>query len=431
MTSAPVALNTRTHTPAASYLAPLTVLTSLFFMWGFLTCLNDILIPHLKAIFKLSYFGAMLIQFSFFIAYAVMSIPSGLIVKRFGYKRSILIGLGTMAVACLLFYPAASLRAYPIFLAALFVLASGITLLQVAANPFVAILGPAETASSRLTLTQAFNSLGTTIAPQFGSLIILSTAVKSSGELAQLAPAELDAYHAAEAASVQTPYLGLALTLAVLAVVIALFKLPVPKDDDAEQAGGKLLADRGSAWRYPKLVLGALAIFMYVGGEVAIGSFLVNFFGERNIAGLAEADAAKYVSFYWGGAMVGRFLGSVTLRRFKPGNVLAVHACAAMACIGLAIALSGSVAMWAILAVGLFNSIMFPTIFTLAIDGLGRHTAQGSGILCTAIVGGALVPLVQGSLADAIGIQLSFVVPVICYAYIAWYGRRAPTLNRL
>jgi FHS family L-fucose permease-like MFS transporter len=411
------------------YTAPLAVLTSLFFMWGFLTCLNDILIPHLKAIFKLSYFGAMLIQSAFFIAYAVMSTPSGLIVKRFGYKRSILIGLGTMSVACLLFYPAASLRAYPIFLIALFVLASGITLLQVSANPFVAILGRPETASSRLTLTQAFNSVGTFVAPFFGALIILSTAVKSGAELAKLSPAELEAYHAAEAASVQTPYIGLAITLAVLAVAIALFKLPTPQEDSGGGSTG--LAERASAWRYPRLVFGALAIFMYVGGEVAIGSILVSFFGEGHIAGLAEADAAWYVALYWGGAMVGRFVGTVTLRRFQPGNVLAVHACAAIVCILAAIVLSGSIAMWAILAVGLFNSIMFPTIFTLAIDGLGRHTAQGSGILCTAIVGGAFVPPLQGLLADAVGVQHSFVVPIICYAYIVWYGRKAPTLNQL
>jgi FHS family L-fucose permease-like MFS transporter len=413
---------------SVSYAVPLVVLTSLFFMWGFLTCLNDIIIPHLKAVFKLSYFQAMLIQFAFFIAYAVMSIPSGRVVKRFGYKRSILIGLGTMAIGCAMFYPAAGMRSYNVFLGALFVLASGITLLQVSANPFVAILGKPETASSRLTLTQAFNSLGTTVAPLFGSMLILATTVKSSEELAKLAPAELEAYHAAEAASVQTPYVGLAIALVVLAIAIGLFKLP-KVEDSAGDAVASAADDRGSAWRYPRLTLGAFAIFMYVGGEVAIGSFLVNFFGLKDIGGLVEADAAKYVSFYWGGAMAGRFLGTYTLRRFKPNVVLAVHAITAAAFVIAAILLSGSIAMWAILAVGLFNSIMFPTIFTLAIDGLGRHTSQGSGILCTAIVGGALLPLVQGSLADTVGVQHAFVVPVICYAYIAWYGLKAPTLR--
>lgn len=408
---------------------PLVVLTSLFFMWGFLTCLNDIMIPHLKAVFSLNYFQAMLIQSAFFIAYAVMSIPSGLIVKRVGHKRSILLGLATMAVACLMFYPAASQRQYPIFLAALFVLASGITLLQVSANPFVAILGRPETASSRLTLTQAFNSLGTTIAPWFGAALILSTVVKSSKEMAALTPVELEAYHAAEAASVQTPYIGLAVALGVLAIAIALFKLPVIADDEADAAAGGQVDSRTSAWRYPRLVLGAFAIFVYVGGEVSIGSFLVNFLGEAHIAGLKEADAAIYVMVYWGGAMTGRFIGTVTLRVFRPHRVLTAHACVAAALVVTAMLTSGSVAMWAILAVGFFNSIMFPTIFTLAIDGLGRHTSQGSGILCTAIVGGGLVVLVQGGLADAVGVQYGFVVPVICYAYVAWYGLKAPSLN--
>jgi FHS family L-fucose permease-like MFS transporter len=411
-----------------SYTVPLVALTSLFFIWGFITCLNDILIPHLKAIFHLNYFQAMFIQFAFFIAYAVMSIPSGGLTKRFGYKRSIVIGLATMATGCMLFYPAAAQRSYPIFLVALFVLASGITLLQVAANPFVAILGKPQTASSRLTLTQAFNALGTSIAPQFGSLLILATAVKSSADLAKLTPAELATYQAAEASSVQMPYLGLAVTLVVLAGAFALFKLPTVTAGDGD-TGSASTTDRDSAWKYPRLVLGALAIFMYVGGEVSIGSFLVNFFALPDIAALEEADAAKYVSFYWMGAMVGRFFGTYTLRRFEPSRVLMVHSVLGAAFVAAAILLSGHVAMWAILAVGLCNSIMFPTIFTLAIDGLGRHTSQGSGILCTAIVGGALIPLVQGKLADAIGVQHAFVVPIICFAYIGWYGWRAPSLR--
>ncbi len=411
-----------------SYTVPLVALTSLFFIWGFITCLNDILIPHLKAIFQLNYFKAMFIQFAFFIAYAVMSIPSGGLTKRFGYKRSIVIGLSTMAVGCVLFYPAAAQRSYPIFLVALFVLASGITLLQVAANPFVAILGKPETASSRLTMTQAFNALGTTIAPQFGSMLILGTAVKTADQLVTLSPAELAAYHAAEAGSVQTPYLGLAVALLVLAGAFALFKLPTIT---AESSDGGAAGDGGrtSAWQSPRLVLGALAIFMYVGGEVSIGSFLVNFFALPDIAALKEADAAQYVSLYWLAAMIGRFFGTVTLRKFKPSSVLVVHACVGAALVLAAMLLSGHAAMWAILAVGLCNSIMFPTIFTLAIEGLGRHTSQGSGILCTAIVGGALIPLVQGKLADGIGLQHAFIVPIICFAYIAWYGWRAPTLR--
>jgi FHS family L-fucose permease-like MFS transporter len=406
------------------YTAPLAVLTTLFFMWGFLTCLNDIIIPHLKAVFELNYAKAMLIQFAFFTAYFVMSLPSGRIVTRLGYKNGIIIGLGGAAAGCLLFYPAAAVRSYNLFLLALFVLASGITLLQVAANPFVAVLGKPETASSRLTLTQAFNSLGTTIAPQFGSLLILSTAAKSSAEIKQMTPAAAESYRIAEAASVQHPYLGLAATLIVLAVAIALFKLPRIEDVTAGTAAGAATSRHKSAWGYRHLVLGAVAIFVYVGGEVAIGSFLVNYFKEPSIGGLSEADGARLVSFYWGGAMIGRFIGTFTLRMWKPGKVLAVHSIAAVGLVLISMGTHGSVAMWSIIAVGLFNSIMFPTIFTLAIDGLGPHTSQGSGILCMAIVGGAIIPVVQGALADAIGIHYGFVIAAACYLYIAWYGAK-------
>lgn len=410
-----------------SYMPALTVLTSLFFMWGFLTCLNDIIIPHLKAVFELNYTQAMLIQFSFFAAYFIMSLPSGWLVEKFGYKNGIIIGLLTAAIACVLFYPAAGQRSYTIFLIALFVLASGITLLQVAANPYVAILGKPETASSRLTLTQAFNSLGTTVAPIFGSILILSTAVKSPVELAAMNASELEAYRLAEASSVQTPYLGLAAALIVLGILMAIFKLP-----RVEAAEGKSVADGGSnqdhlhpsAWRYRHLVLGAVAIFAYVGGEVAIGSFLVNYISMPSIGGMSVAEAGKYVSFYWGGAMVGRFIGSAVMRYIKPGKVLSIHAAAVIALVVLAIVTTGHVSMWAILSVGLFNSIMFPTIFTLAIEGLGKHTGQGSGILCMAIVGGAIVPVVQGALADSIGIQLAFILPILCYGYILYYGAK-------
>jgi MFS transporter, FHS family, L-fucose permease len=405
------------------YTAPLAVLTTLFFMWGFLTCLNDIIIPHLKAVFELNYAKAMLIQFAFFTAYFVMSLPSGRIVTRFGYKNGIIIGLGGAAAGCLLFYPAAAARSYNLFLLALFVLASGITLLQVAANPFVAVLGKPETASSRLTLTQAFNSLATFIAPLFGSWVILSTPAKSAAEIKQMTPSAADAYRLAEAASVQRPYIGLAATLIVLAVAIALFKLP-KIEDVTPSSPGKATGGHTSAWSYRHLVLGAVAIFVYVGGEVAIGSFLVNYFKEPSIGGLTEAAGARLVSLYWLGAMIGRFVGTVTLRMWKPGKVLAAHAVAAVVLVLVSMATHGSVAMWSIIAVGLFNSIMFPTIFTLALDGLGPHTSQGSGILCMAIVGGALIPVAQGALADAIGIHYGFIVAALCYVYIAWYGAK-------
>ena len=407
----------------ANYTFPLTVLTTLFFMWGFITCLNDILIPHLKTVFSLNYTQTMLIQFTFFTAYFVVSLPSGFIVEKVGYKRGIVIGLVTAGLGCLLFYPAAGTRSYPIFLLALFVLASGITLLQVSANPYVAILGRPETASSRLNLTQAFNSLGTTIAPLFGSLLILSMAAKGAEEIASLSPADLTAYQLAEAASVQVPYLGLAAAFMAIAALIALVKLPAIEAADQASAAGEVHDDKHeSAWHYRHLTLGAVAIFVYVGGEVAIGSFLVNFMGMPEIGGLSPEVAGKYLSFYWGGAMVGRFIGSAVLRTIPPGKVLGVNAIVAAVLVLSAMALSGPLSMWALLAVGLFNSIMFPTIFTLAVDGLGRHTGQGSGILCMAIVGGALIPLLQGAFADRIGLHQAFFLPALCYLYIAYYG---------
>jgi len=412
--------------PAATrYTTPLIVLTSLFFMWGFITSLNDILIPHLRAVFTLSYVQAMLIQFCFFGAYLIMSFPAGFLVEKFGYKRGIVLGLSTAGTGCLLFYPAAGHASYPFFLGALFVLASGIALLQVAANPYVAVLGKPELASSRLNLTQAFNSLGTTLAPYFGSVAILSVAIRGSEELQKMNPAELAAYGVSQASAVQVPYLGLAVVFYLLAVVIALFKLPkieAPvQPADLPEDGGAYRAHE-SVWAYRHLVLGALGIFLYVGAEVGIGSFLVNFMEQPHIAGLSVDTAAKYLSLYWGGAMVGRFIGSALLSKIRPGRLLAFNACVVAVLLATAILVSGPVAMGCLLAIGLFNSIMFPTIFTLAIDGLGKHTGAGSGILCMAIVGGAIVPVAQGFLADHIGIQWSFCVPVLCYLYIAYYG---------
>ncbi len=412
------------------YLGSLTILTSLFFIWGFITCLNDILIPHLKAVFTLNYAEAMLIQFCFFTAYFVVSIPSGYLVEKIDYKGGIIAGLSIAGIGCLLFYPAASLHSYPLFLAAFFVLASGITLLQVAANPYVTILGDSKTASSRLTMTQAFNSLGTTIAPYLGALFILATAVKTADEIKLLNGEELSAYQAAQAAAVQTPYLLLAAVLFFIAVVFALIKLP-EIEAAKTQISGVEDDDHVSAWDYKHLVLGAIGIFVYVGGEVSIGSFLINFLGEPSIAGLAEQDAGKYVSFYWGGAMVGRFIGAAVMQTVQPGKVLTVNAVTASLLVLAAMIGSGQIAMWTILAVGLFNSIMFPTIFSLAVRGLGKHTGQGSGILCAAIVGGAVLPVVQGLFADRIGIQQAFFIPVLCYCYIAYYGWRGHRVSAI
>ncbi|MFZ1080904.1 MAG: L-fucose:H+ symporter permease [Candidatus Kryptoniota bacterium] len=407
------------------YTAELTVLTSLFFIWGFITCLNDILIPHLKAVFLLNYAEAMLIQFSFFTAYFVISLPSGMIVEKIGYKKGIVVGLLTAGIGCLIFYPAAGMQSYPLFLVALFILASGITLLQVAANPYVVILGKPQTASSRLNLTQAFNSLGTTIAPYFGALLILSVAVKSTEEIRKLTTAQLSAYQLMQASAVQVPYLWLAAALFVIAAVFALLKLPKVEAGSVGSSGGdgeNLDHYSSSAWGYRHLVLGAVGIFVYVGAEVSIGSFLVNYIGHADVLGLPADQAAKFVSFYWGGSMIGRFIGSGVQRKIKPGLVLAFNAVFAIVLVLTSMFSFGYLAMWSILLVGLFNSIMFPTIFTLAIDGLGKHTGQGSGILCMAIVGGAIVPVLQGLIADKIGIHHAFILPVLCYLFIVYYG---------
>lgn len=385
----------------------LVIVTLLFFMWGLITSLNDVLIPHLKAIYTLSYVQAMMVQFCFFGAYFIVSLPAGALIRRIGYQKGAVAGLLIAATGCALFYPA-SMNGYGLFLFAFFVLASGITVLQVAANPYVTVLGPARTASSRLTLTQAFNSLGTTIGPAAGGLLILSGVGAAAGA-------------AAEAATVRGPYLALAGVLAVLALLFLAARLPEIADGEDVALAGE---GHGSAWAHRHLVLGAIGIFLYVGAEVSIGSFLINFLGEPQIAGLTHADAAHYVSVYWGGAMVGRFIGFAVMRVVSPGKTLAFNSLVAIALVLAATFGSGSVAMWAVLAVGLCNSIMFPTIFSMALHGLGRYTGQGSGILCMAIVGGAIVPFAQGALADAIGVQASFLLPAACYGFILYFGAK-------
>lgn len=395
----------------------MAMVTTLFFMWGFLTCLNDILIPHLKNIFDLNYAEVMLVQFAFFSAYFVFSLPASKLIEWVGYQRTMVLGLCTMGLGAFLFIPAAAVPSFPLFLAALIVLAAGMTQLQVAANPYVAVLGPARTSSSRLNLTQAFNSLGTTIAPFFGSVLILSAAPKTVEEMRAMAPADLSAYRLSEAASVKMPYLGLGIALVVLAVIIALYKLP--KIQSVEHHKGEKL---DSIWRHRHLVLGALGIFVYVGAEVAIGSFLVNYLEQPHIGNLSQKVAAHYVSFYWGGAMIGRFVGSALLQRVNTGKLLGVFGVAAGLLVATTILTTGHVAMWAVILVGLFNSIMFPSIFTLAIAGLGPLTSKGSGLLVAAIVGGAIIPELQGLLADRVGIQHAFVIPLVCYIYIVYYA---------
>jgi MFS transporter, FHS family, L-fucose permease len=412
------AASTTTAPSGQSYGAPLATVTTLFFMWGFLTCLNDILVPHLKSIFDLNYTRVMLIQFAFFGAYFIFSIPSAKIIDAIGYQRSMVVGLLTMGVGAFLFVPAASVPSYPLFLGALIVLAAGITCLQVAANPYVTVLGKPETASSRLNLTQAFNSLGTFLAPFFGALLILSSAPKTMDEIRAMAPADALAYRLHEAASVKTPYVGLGIALVLLAVAIGSFKLP--KIEHAQHKVGQKVDD--SIWRHPNLIFGAIAIFVYVGAEVSIGSFLVNYFAQPEIGGLTEKVAASFVAFYWGGAMVGRFIGSALLQKMKTGGLLGICAVCAAGLVAISMLTSGHFAMYSIILVGFFNSIMFPSIFTLGVAELGPLTGDGSGIMIMAIVGGAIIPVAQGWIADHIGIHHAFFLPVICYLYILFFA---------
>jgi FHS family L-fucose permease-like MFS transporter len=416
--------NTSTATSATapgagqSYGAPLATVTTLFFMWGFLTCLNDILVPHLKSIFDLSYAQVMLIQFAFFGAYFIFSIPSAKVIDWIGYQRSMVVGLLTMGLGAFLFVPAASVPSYPLFLGALIVLAAGITCLQVAANPYVTVLGKPETASSRLNLTQAFNSLGTFLAPFFGGLLILSAAPKTMTEIRAMAPDVLQAYRLHEAASVKMPYVGLGIALVVLAVAIGSFRLP--KIEHAQHKVGEKVND--SIWKHPNLIFGALAIFVYVGAEVSIGSFLVNYFGQPEIGGLTEKVASSFVAFYWGGAMVGRFIGSAILQKVSTRGLLGICAVCAAALVGISMLSMGHFAMYSIILVGFFNSIMFPSIFTLGVAELGPLTGDGSGVMIMAIVGGAILPVAQGAIADRIGIHHAFFLPVICYLYILFFA---------
>jgi len=415
------------------------LLTSLFFMWGLITVLVDSLIPRLKEIFELSYFQAGLVQFAFFIAYAIISIPSGALLHRIGYKKGIIVGLSVMGAGCLLFLPAAAFRMFPIFMLGYFILASGMTILQVAANPYVTVLGDEKTASSRLNLSQAFNSLGTTIAPAIGAVFILSDNILSSNEISLLDVTVKEDYMSAEAAAVQLPFFILAISLLLLALIVKRMHLPQLMDTASQGSYKEALKNK-------KLIFGAIGIFMYVGAEVAIGSYLVSYFLDMNLAEIirnSESMAwitsliqsgdlkliddkgivASFVMFYWGGAMVGRFIGSVLTKMFNPSLILSLFASLAVLFIIISMNSVGLISMWAILAVGLFNSIMFPTIFSIAIEDLGDLKAQGSGILCTAIAGGAFIPPLYGFLTDISGFKIAMILLIICYGYIFLYGR--------
>ncbi|MDH5399361.1 MAG: sugar MFS transporter [Cyclobacteriaceae bacterium] len=386
------------------------LLVSLFFMWGFLTELDGALIPYLKDVFTLSDFAATLVQFAFFIAFVTMSMPSAWLLNKIGYSKGVVVGLAIMGLGSFLFFPASKALSYPVFLSAIFVLAIGVTVLQVAANPYVTLLGEPAKASSRLNLAQGINSLAKVLAPFFGSYFILRG-------LEQLTSDE------EKAQAVQLPYIILGSILLLLAIVFWFIKLPdVAPEKENTESDTNSMAGKTSAWQFPQLSRGAVAIFFYVGVEVAVGTFLVLFLTQQDIAGLSKEDAALYLPFYWGGLMVGRLGGSYILNYIKPNVLLAVFAVGAAICIILVVLGTGEMAMWALIATGLFHSIMWSNIFALSIDGLGKFTSQGSGILVAAIVGGALIPPLQGLISDNFGRQNSFLVLLIGYVYIFYYG---------
>jgi FHS family L-fucose permease-like MFS transporter len=393
----------------------------LFFVFGGITSLNDVLIPKLKDLFVLSDFEAMLIQSAFFSAYFLISIPAAGLVRKFGYMRTAVIGLLTMTAGCLFFIPAASSGLFVTFLGALFVLAAGITIVQVVANPLISLLGKPQTAHSRLTFAQAFNSLGTTIFPIVGASLIL-------GALATIDPSTLSgdaltAYRAEEARVVTQTYIGLAVALAIVAGAVWLRRNRLA--EQPAPSGG--LFKSFDLLKRPRFAFGTLGIFLYVGAEVAIGSYIVLYLTQNDVLGIDQVSAGHLVGLYWGGAMIGRFIGSAILRVFSPGKVLATYALVNVLLLLVSANTTGDVAGYSLLAIGLFNSIMFPTIFSLASEGLGTRAAEGSGLLATAIVGGAIVPPLAGLVSDASSIRFAFIVPAICYLGIAafgWYARR-------
>jgi len=389
---------------------------ALFFIFGGITSLNDVIIPKLKELFTLSYFEASLVQFWFFIAYAVVGIPGARLVKRVGYMRGAAIGLMTMMAGCLMFIPASQTAMFGMFLLAYFVLATGVVLVQIVANPLISLLGPARTTHSRLTFAQAFNSLGTTVFPYFGAILILGSLATVTA--ADFTGAELAAYRTAESQAIVNGYLGLAVALAVVAGAVWLFRdrLKGERHETTSFAEGVALLKR------PRFGYGAACIFLYVGAEVAIGSFIVNYLMQAEVLNLPEQSAGKLIALYWGGALVGRFIGSGLLRVVSPGLLLASVAIGAITLITISANSTGELAGYSLLAVGLMNAIMFPTIFSLACEKLGPRAADGSGIINVAIAGGAIVPAIYGALADQIGLAAALVIPAACYAVIAGFG---------
>lgn len=405
--------------PASAATGIVVIVVALFFIWGFSTVIVDTLIPKLKAMFNLSYTEVMLSQFAFFLSYFIFSLPAAALLDRIGYFRCIVTGLVVMAAGGLMFSPAASLGVFPLFLVALFVWATGITLLQVAANPLIANLGDRKTESSRLTLAQAFNSFGTWLAPRVGAAVILSSSL-STPDPKTAPPDVLEAARVAQAHAVQLPFVTIAGVVLLLAVVFWVIRNRTDVPPTAPSASQRSVIDLLRS--HPALALGVVSIFAYVGSEVTVGSIMTNYLELPNTLGLDAESAAKLVSYYWGGAMVGRFLGSFILRQFQPAKVVA--ACAVVAALLAMISMmsGGWLAAGTIIGIGLFNSIMFPTIFAMAIGGLGEDTPKASGMLCMAIVGGAILPPLAGSVADHFGLEMALLVPAAGYVWIATYG---------
>ncbi|TWH76867.1 FHS family L-fucose permease-like MFS transporter [Azomonas agilis] len=395
---------------------------ALFFIFGSLTSLNDVLVPKLKSLFSLSYTEAMLVQSAFFFAYFVASIPAGLLIARIGYMRAAVVGLTTMAAGCLLFIPATSAAFFPAFLGALFILAVGVTVVQVVANPLLSLLGPVSTSHSRLTLAQGFNSLGTTVAPYVGAILILGAF--NEVDTSSLSASELTAFLAEEASVISHTYIGIALIIAVVTLVVWLQRNQLKSVSDQQPHN---FFSTLTLLKQPRFAFGTAGIFLYVGAEVTIGSLMTDYLMLPSTMHLSAEDAGKHVALYWGGAMVGRFIGSALLRRYSPGKLLAFVASSAIVLISISANTTGSLAGWTLLAVGLFNAIMFPTIFTLASEGLGERAAEGSGLICCAIVGGAIIPPLTGFAADLSTLAAALFVPACCYCGIAsygWYARR-------
>jgi MFS transporter, FHS family, L-fucose permease len=395
---------TRVQSARTNYTIPLTLMVSLYFGIGFITALNDILVPHFKDLFHLTNVTALLVQFCFFGAYFVMSLPSGWIVGRIGYKRGIVVALSVMGLGLLLFLPASVMIFYPLFLFALFVVGSGLALLQVAINPYVGALGKPETAASRLNLCGFANSFAGWRAPKIGAAFIFVAASASAAQLAY---------------SVRKPYMILSGLAFLMAIITHFVHLP-----DVIEAREKDSLTEGSAWKFRHLRLGAVGIFVYVGAEVAIGSLMINFLGQPSMGGMSHAAAAEYVSLYWGGAMVGRLIGFFALKWISAPKALTFVSVLALLFVTTAILGHGDVALWAIVSCGLFNSVMWPCIFPMSVAGLGKFTSQGSGILVTMVVGGAVIPEIQGFLADSFGYQRSFVIVLLCYIYILFFALR-------